>query len=100
MKRVLFIILVLLALVVTLTLSFNNSQQVVVDYVLGQYQLPLSWVMFGAFILGVLIALPFFAFTGWVWKLKAKKLQKQIDEILKQRQRDEIAQQFHQEKQH
>ncbi len=99
MKKLLFIILVLVALVVTLTLSFNNSQEVMVNYVLGQYQLPLSWLIFGAFILGVLIALPFFAFTGWVWKLKAKSLQKKIDELIKQRQRDEIAKQFKEEKQ-
>ncbi len=99
MKKLLFIILVLVALVVTLTLSFNNSQEVMVNYVLGQYKLPLSWLIFGAFILGVLIALPFFAFTGWVWKLKAKSLQKKIDELIKQRQRDEIAKQFIEEKQ-
>ncbi len=99
MKKLLFIVLVLVALVVTLTLSFNNSQEVVVNYVLGQYTLPLSWLIFGSFIFGVLIALPFFAFSGWVWKLKAKSLQKKIDELIKQRQRDEIAKQFNQEKQ-
>ncbi len=99
MKKLLFIVLLLVALVVTLTLSFNNSQEVVVNYVFGQYKLPLSWLIFGAFILGVSVALLFFAFTGWVWKLKAKGLQKKIDELIKQRQRDEIAKQFQEEKQ-
>ncbi len=98
MKKILFIILVLVVLAVTLPLFFNNSQEVVVNYLVGQYKLPLSWLIFGSFIFGVLIALPFFAFTGWVWKLKAKSLQKKIDELLKQRQRDEIAKQFHEEK--
>lgn len=99
MKKLLFVLLVLIALIVILPLSFNNAQVVTVDYIFGQYKLPLSWLIFGAFILGVFIALPFFALTGWGWKLKAKGLQKQVKEMQKQRQRDEIATQFHEEKQ-
>lgn len=98
MKKIIFILLVVLALVVILPLSFKNSTVVPVDYFLGQTELPLSWLVFGAFILGVLVALPFFALTGWGWKLKAKGLQKQVDEIVKQRKRDEIANEFHEQK--
>lgn len=98
MKKILFIVLVIVALLIILPFSFNNSQPVTVDYIFGQYQLPLSWLVFGAFILGVFIALPFFALTGWGWKLKAKGLKKQVDELVKQRQRDEIATKFNEEK--
>lgn len=99
MKKTLFILLILVALLIILPLSFNNAQSVSVDYVFGQQELPLSWLIFGAFIVGVFLALPFFALTGWGWKLKAKRLKKQVDELIKQRQRDEIATQFHQERQ-
>lgn len=95
MKKILFVLLVVAALVVVLPLSFKNSTPVAVDYFWGQTQLPLSWLVFGAFILGVLVALPFFALTGWGWKLKAKGLQKQVDGMIKQRKRDEIADKFH-----
>lgn len=97
MKKILFIILVVAALIVILPLSFKNSTVVPVDYFFGQTSLPLSWLVFGAFILGVFVALPFFALTGWGWKLKAKGLQKQVDGLVKQRKRDEIAEQFHEQ---
>ncbi len=32
------------------------------------------------------------------WKIKARALKKQVDELIKQRQRDEIATQFNEEK--
>lgn len=94
MKKLIFILLLIAAFVVILPLSFNNSMPVEVDYFLGKQTLPLSWLIFGSFIFGVLVALPFFAFTGWGWKMKAKGLQKQVDELVKQRKRDEIAEDF------
>ncbi len=98
MKKILFVVFALLALVIILPFSFNNAQLVQVNYIVGQYELPLSWLIFGAFIVGVFISLPFFALTGWGWKIKAKSLSKQVDELIKQRQRDEIAKKFDQEK--
>lgn len=98
MKKLLFILFLLIAVAVVLPLSFNNSQVVTVNYIVGSYQLPLSWLIFGAFIVGVLVALPFFALTGFGWKMRAKGLRKQVDELVKQRQRDEIAKQFNNEK--
>lgn len=95
MKKLIFIILLLAALVIILPLSFNNSTEVDFNYILGHQKIPLSFLIFGAFIAGALFALPFFALTGWGWKLKAKGLKKQVDELIKQRQRDEIATQFH-----
>lgn len=94
MKKILFVLFLLVAVAIILPLSFNNSQVVTVDYVMGTYQLPLSWLIFGAFIIGVLVALPFFALTGLGWKMRAKGLKKQVDELVKQRQRDEIADKF------
>lgn len=98
MKKILFILFLLVVIAVVLPLSFSNSQVVTVDYVIGTYELPLSWLIFGAFIIGVLVALPFFALTGWGWKMRAKGLKKQVDELVKQRKRDEIADQFKNEK--
>ncbi len=98
MKKILFIVFIILALAVILPLSFNNAQLVSFDYLLGKIELPLSWLIFGAFILGALLLLPFFALTGWGWKLRAKRLQKQVDELIKQRKKDEIAEQFAEEK--
>lgn len=99
MKKIVFILLALLALAIILPLSFNNAQVVTVNYLFGQIDLPLSWLIFGAFIVGVLVALPFFAVSGWGWKIRARRLQKQVDELIKKRKRDEIAEQFEQEKQ-
>lgn len=98
MKKIVFILLSIVAVLIILPLSFNNADIVTVNYLLGQYDLPLSWVIFGAFIFGVLAALPFFALTGWGWKMRAKGLQKQVNELIKQRKRDEIAEQFKAEK--
>ncbi len=98
MKKIIFILLVIVALVVFLPLSFNNADSVSFDYIFGKYQLPLSWLMFGSFIVGVLVALPFFAITGLGWKLKARSLQKQVTELIRKRERDEIAEQFKAEK--
>lgn len=98
MKKIVFILLSIVAVLIILPLSFNNADIVTVNYLLGQYDLPLSWVIFGAFIFGVLTALPFFALTGWGWKMRAKGLQKQVNELIKQRKRDEIAEQFKAEK--
>lgn len=97
MKKILFLLFLVVAIAVILPLSFNNAQPVVFSYVIGEYQLPLSWLVFGAFIIGFLVALPFFALTGWGWKIRAKGLEKQVDELIKQRKRDEIAQTFNQE---
>lgn len=94
MKKIIFILFVLIALVVILPLSFNNAEPVTVNYLFGTYTLPLSWLIFGALIVGVFIALPFFALTGWGWKIKAKSLEKQVNELIKQRQRDEIENEF------
>ncbi len=99
MKKILFILFVILALAVILPLSFNNAQVVSFDYLFDKIDLPLSWLIFGAFILGVLLALPFFALTGWGWKIRARRLQKQVDELISKRKKDEIAKQFAEEKQ-
>ncbi|PIE45758.1 MAG: hypothetical protein CSA45_01730 [Gammaproteobacteria bacterium] len=94
MKKIVSIILGVLAFIIVLPLAYNNAQMVTFDYFFGTYQLPMSWLIFGAFIAGVLLSLVFFALTGWGWKLKAKGLQKQVNELIKQRKRDEISEQF------
>lgn len=98
MKKIIMILFVVIAIIIVLPLSYNNAQLVEVNYLFGSYQKPLSWFLIGSLILGALLALPFFALTGWGWKLKAKGLQKQVDELVKQRKRDEIADQFKAEK--
>ncbi|PIE45145.1 MAG: hypothetical protein CSA44_02535 [Gammaproteobacteria bacterium] len=98
MKKIVFIVLALLAIVVILPLSFNNSQVVEINYLFGKLNWPLSVVMLFSFLFGVLIALPFFALTGWGWKIRARSLQKKLNELTKQRKRDEIAVQFQAEK--
>ncbi len=98
MKKIIFILLALLAIVIILPLSFNNSQIVEINYLLGKFNWPLSVVMLVSFLFGVLIALPFFALTGWGWKMRARSLQKKLNKLDKQRKRDEIAIQFKAEK--
>ncbi len=98
MKKIVFIVLALLAIVVILPLSFNNSQVVEINYLFGKLNRPLSEVIFASFLFGVLIALPFFALTGWGWKMRARSLQKKLNELAKQHKRDEIAVQFQAEK--
>lgn len=98
MKKFVVILLAIIAAIIILPLAYNNSQVVEISYFFGTYSRPLSWTIFGAFILGVLLALPFFALTGWGWKFRAKGLQKQVDELVKQRKRDEVADQFKSEK--
>lgn len=97
MKKILFVLLVIAACLVILPMSYNNAAPVTVNYLYGSYTLSLSWLIIGAFIAGVLVALPFFALTGWSWKMRAKGLKKQVDELIKQRKRDEIADEFNQQ---
>lgn len=99
MKKIIFIVLTLLAVLLILPLSFNNSHVVTVNYLVDSVNVPLSWVIFGALIAGVLLALPFFAVTGLVWKIRARGLEKQINNLLKSQQREAIAETFMQEKQ-
>lgn len=98
MKKIIFIVFAVAAVLLLLPLSFNNSQTAEVNYLLGKLQLPLSHLVIYTFIAGVVVSLPFFAVTGWGWKMRARSLQKQIDELLKQRKRDDIAKQFKDEK--
>ncbi len=74
MKKIIFILLALLAIVIILPLSFNNSQIVEINYLLGKFNWPLSVVMLVSFLFGVL------------------------NKLDKQRKRDEIAIQFKAEK--
>ncbi len=94
MKKILVVLLLIIATVVVLPLAYNNAQPIDFNYFFGVYQLPLSWLIIAAFSLGVLLSLIFFAFTGLVWKFRAKRLSKQIDELLKERKRSEIADNF------
>lgn len=94
MKKIIAGLVVLAAIVTILPLAYINSQVIEINYFFGVYAKPLSYTIGGAFIFGVLMALPFFALTGWGWKLKAKGLERQVDELIKQRKRDEIADQF------
>ncbi|MGY0399291.1 MAG: LapA family protein [Ostreibacterium sp.] len=98
MKKFLFIVLAIIAILVILPLSFSNADTVTVNYLLGHLQAPLSWLMLGSFIFGVLIALPFFALTGWGWKIRARSLQKQMDKLITQSKQDDITKQFESEK--
>ncbi len=98
MKKLFVILLIIAAAIVVLPIAYRNSVVIDFDYFFDVYTMPLSWLIFGAFVLGVLFALVFFAITGLGWKLKARSLKKQVDELLKQRKRDEIAEQFETEK--
>ncbi len=99
MKKLFVILLIVAAAIIVLPIAYNNADAVNFNYFFGTYSLPLSWVAFGSFVLGVLFSLVFFAITGLGWKLKARSLKKQVDELLKQRKRDEIAEKFNAEKQ-
>lgn len=98
MKKLFVILLGVISTIIVLPLAYNNSQPVDFNYFFGSYQLPLAWLTFGSFILGVLLAIIFFAISGLGWKLRAKSLNRQVDELLKQRKRDEIKDQFQAEK--
>ncbi|MPV86557.1 lipopolysaccharide assembly protein LapA domain-containing protein [Ostreibacterium oceani] len=90
MKKFIFLILLVAAFVLILPFGFNNAEKVTVNYWFFSYSLRLSWVIIGAFILGVLFSLCFFGVSAWVWKLKAKTLQKQLNEMDKIRKKAEI----------
>ncbi len=98
MKKLVVILLLLLAAIVVIPLAYNNAQLVTVNYLTFSYETYLSWLIIGAFLVGVLLAVIFFAIAGLGWKIKAKGLKKQVDELLKQRKRDAIAEQFEAEK--
>lgn len=98
MKKLVVILLILIGAVVVLPLAYNNAQIVEFNYFIDTFKLPLSWLLVATFSFGVLLALIFFAITGLVWRFRAKSLKKQVDELQKQRKRDDIAKQFHAEK--
>lgn len=98
MKKLLIILLGLIAAIIVLPLAYNNADKVTVNYLMLSYETHLAWLLIGAFLLGVILSLLFFAITGLGWKIKAKGLSKKVDELLKQRKRDEIAEQFQAEK--
>lgn len=94
MKKLFIVLLVAIAAIIVLPLTYNNAQNVTLNYLSYSYESHLSWFVIGAFLFGVLLSLVFFAITGLGWKMRAKGLRKQVDELLKQRKRDEIAEQF------
>lgn len=98
MKKLLVIVLGLIAAIVVLPLTYNNTDKVTLNYLTFSYETHLSWLLIGAFLLGTILSLLFFAITGLGWKIKAKGLSKKVDELIKQRQREEIAEQFESEK--
>lgn len=98
MKKLFVVLLIAIAAIIVLPLTYNNAQNVTLNYLSLSYESHLSWFVIGAFLLGVLLSLVFFAVTGLGWKIRAKGLSRQVDELLKQRKRDEIEKQFKAEK--
>ncbi len=103
MKKLLVILLIIVAAFTVLPIAFNNAHQVDFTFLNQELtfqtvKLSLSYIVFGAFVVGVLFAIVFFAITGLGWKIKARGLEKQVEELLKQRKRDEIEAQFKAEK--
>jgi|GEM_PF-6123085 len=94
MKKIIFLLCLLVLSVIVLVIAYRNAEMVSFNYAFGEIQLPLAWLFFGAFLSGFLLAFLWFASIGLGWKFKAKSLQKQLDSNIRQEQRQKIAEQF------
>ncbi len=85
-KTILLILGILVISVPLMILTAFNTQTVEVNYLIGTISQPLPVLILGAFTAGVLIVLIFFGISGFIWKSRAKSLQKQIERIHKNEQ--------------
>ncbi len=93
LKKIIFLLCLIAALPIII-LASKNSQVVEINYILGVFKINLSYLIILAFVLGVVAMLPFFAFTGMIWKIRTKNLQKEVDKMEKQKQKDLIREEF------
>lgn len=93
-KSITFLVGILGVSIPLMILSAFNTQAVELNYIIGTISLPLPLLIFTAFGLGILIMLVLFGLTGFVWKARAKSLEKQIDKLHKDNQARKIEAEF------
>ena len=77
MKWLYLFCIALLGIIFTVV-GMHNSNVVAVDYLFGQAQLPLIYVMVLCFVLGALLTLLVFGLKSFFWRLRAKRLGHQL----------------------
>lgn len=93
-KRAIFFLVTLAAIIPIGIFVALNSHQVEYDYLIGKYT-TFAWLpVVGGFVLGVLGMALFFTLSGKLWQIKARSLEKQLNSLHKEQQKKEIKAQF------
>lgn len=81
MKQRLSLIGLLLVIILTVVLSLANRQEVVVNYLFGQFRMPLILVMIGSLLLGMVSQYLLGLTKHLTLKSEIKSLKKELSEI-------------------
>lgn len=81
MKQRLSLIGLLLVIILTVVLSLANRQEVVVNYLFGQFRMPLILVMIGSLLLGMVSQYLLSLTKHLTLKSEIKSLKKELSEI-------------------
>lgn len=81
MKQRLSLIGLLLVIILTVVLSLANRQEVVVNYLFGQFRMPLILVMIGSLLLGMVCQYLLGLTKHLTLKSEIKSLKKELSEI-------------------
>jgi len=77
--KFLYLTLFVLILVIGFVLAILNSAPININYYYGWIEIPLSFALLGAFIVGALMGLVSKAWSNWVLRQRYAKLSKQAE---------------------